>query len=726
MKRLLVPLAVLLVLALGVWALWPSDEAVDAGTADTAADRPERAPQALAPPAPPPRGRVSGHVVRDGQPAGGARVTLRTTGSRVAVALDDGAFLFDEVPAGLLYLSASAEGAASEVIGPLELPEGGRLEGLTLVLAPAVRVEGRVVDLVNRQPIAGATVIAPAQVLKTDAAGRFTLDGPRAQTWIDVTAPGFLSRAEWVSLELARAGGHLELVLTPAGHLEGQVLESGAPVPNATVWAEHADGPRRGERTLTVFTDKAGRFVVEAPAGGLQLTAVTPRGTRVKGPFVRLAVGERKQGLVLEAGDAASAEGVVLRGGVPLPGAQLAAVDASNEEVAAWATSGLDGRFRFDSLLFGNYLVQVRLAGYVALAGPFEHQGDGRAWTVTVQAGGVLDGRVVPPSAGVRVRWRSGDWSGPAAETVTDAQGAFHFEGLPAELVSVDAEGPAGAATTRARAGDAVVLTLKKGPVIVRLIDDTGAPVTDGLLLARSGETGAVRQQLVLAPDGVTRLELPNGPWELMLEVAGRGRSPPVTVNVTEAGADVRLSLETSVTVRGTVRDASTQLPLEGARVDAYSGPIGRGSRVGVVTDARGEFQLPPVPRSANLVVHRDGFGQQWRRAADGDRWDVALQPMPNARPQPDAMQFEGVGMVLEPTSSGARVSEVNEGGPAERAGVLPGDQILAVEGIPVAGVPLQQIVNRIRGPAGTPVRLRFERGGQPFELTIRRRLLTL
>ncbi|MEW5738833.1 MAG: carboxypeptidase regulatory-like domain-containing protein [Myxococcota bacterium] len=725
MRRLWLPFSILLALALSVWALWPAEEAGEEPQRARAEAQPGSAPGSsrIVPEA---RGRVSGRVLRDGQPVAGARVTLRAAGPLISLSLDDGAFLFDEVPAGVLYLSASAPGAASEVVGPLQLPTGGRLEGLTLVLAPAVRVEGRVIDLLTQRPVPGATVVSAAQALRTDEAGRFSLDGPRAQTWIDVTAPGFLSRTEWVSLELALAGGRLDVVLTPASFLEGQVLESGAPVGAATVWAEQTEGPHRGERSMTVFTDAQGRFVVESPAGGLKLTAVTPRGTRVKGPYVRLAVGERKQGLVLEAGDATSAEGVVQRSGVPLTGATLAAVDAATEEIAAFATSGPGGRFRFDSLLLGRYLVQVRLGGFVALAGPFEHQGDGRLWTVSVAEGGVLVGRVVPPSAGVRVRWRAGDWSGPAAEALTDEQGAFRFEGLPPGWVSVDAEGPAGAATARARPGDTVVLTLQKGAVIVHLVDDTNVPVTDGMLLARSLETGAVRTHLVLAPDGVTRLELPNGPWELTLEVAGRGRSPPAQVIVTEKGAEARLSLETSVTVRGTVRDAVTQLPLMGARVDAFSGDPGRGSRVGVVTDQRGEFQLPPVPRSANLVVRREGFAQQWRRAVDGERWDVALQPQPAGRAQPETQQFEGVGMVLDTAPAGAKVVQVNEGGPAERAGMMAGDVVIAVDGAPVGGLPLQQIVNRIRGPAGTPVRLTFERRGQQLELTIRRRVLTL
>jgi len=68
----------------------------------------------------------------------------------------------------------------------------------------------------------------------------------------------------------------------------------------------------------------------------------------------------------------------------------------------------------------------------------------------------------------------------------------------------------------------------------------------------------------------------------------------------------------------------------------------------------------------------------------------------------------------------------VSDGSPAERAGVQVGDQILAVDGVSVAGQALDAVVQRIRGPAGTPVLLRFQRGGQVFELTIRRRLLTL
>lgn len=723
-RRLLVAAGLVLALALA-WAFWPSDPGSLSASRDSAG---EAAPPEQPPPLAKLSGaRVSGFVLRDGKPVSRARVSLKAAAPLVTLTLDDGRFLFEDVPSGQVYLAASTAEAASEVVGPLQVAPAGRIEGVQLTLTPSVKIEGRVIDLLTQKPVPRATVISPTQAGLTDEAGKFTLTGARTQTWLDVSAPGFLSRTEWVSLELASAGGKLELVLTPSSRLEGTVMESGTPVAAATVWAELADGARRGERTLTVFTDKQGRYSLECAAGTLQLAAVTPSGIRVKGPIVRVAVGETKTGLTLDAGDVSSASGVVTRAGLPVVGAQVSAIDASTEDVSGLGTTGLDGSFRFDGLTLGKYVLQVRSGALMASAGPFEHKGDGQSWKVTLQAGGTLVGRVEPASAGVAVRWRSGTWSGPLAQTVTDATGHFRFEGLPEELLSLDAEGPAGAATARAKAGDEVVLVLKKGFVTVHLQNDTGGPVTDGVLVAKSLETGAARRQLVLAPDGVTRLDLPTGRWELSLEVSGRGRSALVPVTVTEAGAEVVLSLETSVVVSGRVTDKATGLAISTARVEAISGDFGRGSRVSVLTDARGEFLLPPVPRSGTIVVSREGFGAQWRRVVDGARWEVSLDSAaPKGRPGPEISQFEGVGMTLDGRSGSVMVTLVSEGSPAERAGVQAGDQILAVDGVPVAGQDINAVVQRIRGPSGSAVVLRFQRGPQNFELTIRRRLLTL
>lgn len=726
MRRWLIAIAGAVLLAALLWVVMddsPTSTGAASATSEVRVDD-----------APPPKpvglngARVAGLVLRDGKPVAKARVTLRAAGPLVTLSMEDGRFLFDDVPSGQLYLSASNAEAASEVLGPLQVVSGTKLEDLVLNLAPAVNVEGRVIDLLTQKPIAKATVITPSHAGQTDAEGRFAVTGSKNQIWLDVSAPGFISRTEWVSLELARAGGKLEVVLTPSSRLEGTVSENGKPAPAATVWAEFAEGGHRGERSAMVFTDKEGKFSLECGSGALQLTAVTARGTRVRGPFVRVAVGEKKSGLVLDAADVSHAEGVVMLDAAPLAAAQVTAIDAQTEELSGIATTTPEGRFRFESLALGKYVLQIRAIALTSTAGPFEHDGTGRLWQVTLTGGKALTGRVVPPGAGTIVRVRSGSWSGPSAQTVTDAEGKFRFEGLPQELVSLDAEGPAGAATARAKPGDEVVLTLQKSEVIVHLKDDRGGPVTDGVISARSLDTGTTRRQLVLAPDGITRLALPVGRWELTLEVSGRGRSATVPVDVTTAGAQVTLTLEASFNIVGKVTEKSTGLPVQGARIEAINGEFGKAFRVTVLSDARGEFQLPPVPVSVMLRCERDGFIGRWMWARAGPPWNFELDAAAkDQKPRGNEVnQFEGVGMTLDGRSGNVLVTVVSEGSPAERGGMQVGDQLVAIDRVPTAGQNLNDVVNRIRGPAGTPVVITFVRQGQTLEVTLRRRLLTL
>jgi carboxyl-terminal processing protease len=55
-------------------------------------------------------------------------------------------------------------------------------------------------------------------------------------------------------------------------------------------------------------------------------------------------------------------------------------------------------------------------------------------------------------------------------------------------------------------------------------------------------------------------------------------------------------------------------------------------------------------------------------------------------------------------------VVEVFEESPAARAGLRPGDTIVAVDGVPTEGTPLEASITRIRGPEGSPVTLQVRR----------------
>ena len=77
---------------------------------------------------------------------------------------------------------------------------------------------------------------------------------------------------------------------------------------------------------------------------------------------------------------------------------------------------------------------------------------------------------------------------------------------------------------------------------------------------------------------------------------------------------------------------------------------------------------------------------------------------------------YEGIGAFVS-VEDGKVVLSPMEDGPADRAGVERGDATLAVDGDPVVGKSLKEVVERVRGPAGTKVTLLIERSGEPEPL---------
>jgi carboxyl-terminal processing protease len=71
--------------------------------------------------------------------------------------------------------------------------------------------------------------------------------------------------------------------------------------------------------------------------------------------------------------------------------------------------------------------------------------------------------------------------------------------------------------------------------------------------------------------------------------------------------------------------------------------------------------------------------------------------------------QFEGIGAEVQTKDNQTVIVAPIPGSPAEKAGVEPGDIIVKVDGGDVSGLPLESVVNKILGPAGTQVQITLQ-----------------
>ncbi|MDH3308628.1 MAG: S41 family peptidase [Acidimicrobiia bacterium] len=97
--------------------------------------------------------------------------------------------------------------------------------------------------------------------------------------------------------------------------------------------------------------------------------------------------------------------------------------------------------------------------------------------------------------------------------------------------------------------------------------------------------------------------------------------------------------------------------------------------------------------------------------------------------------QIEGIGALVRGVSTEGENEICNEisetcvmeivtpldGSPAQAAGILPGDVMVSVNGEPIIGKLVDEVVFLVRGPAGTDVTLGIDRVGEMIEITITR-----
>lgn len=740
MKRPVVVVCAALALApIAFWA-WPSAN-------DDGAPPPPAAIEAAAPPLPkleelpapapaaPTRGTsaLQGRVHRRGAGVAGAKVQIKGAQAAAVVSAEGGRYAFTELPAGEYLVWATEGRESSPVAGPLRIDGESRVE---LELLPSASLEGSVVDAHTREPIEGASVVSTAGATKTDHAGRFRFDVlPAGETWLEASAPGHLKRSEWLGLPGAVPHTGLVVALSPSARIEGVVERTGGkPAAGAQVWAESEISERAGQVCGPAVTSADGTFALDCADGPLVLAASAPGGSRVEGPRLRGEAGKARRDVRIQLGEELSVDGTVLRAGEPLAGAALMLIDARSQKPSTAGATDAAGRFHIDGVGVGSYVVQVSLGPRHVQVGPFEQTGEGLPWTVTLPEGGVLAGRVEPATAGARVSWRSGDWAGAPAAVVTDAKGAFKFEGVPGGVLLVEAEAPGGVASAKARAGDDVVLKLTRAQLTVTAVDEKNLPVTDYLMILEPLSAGSTRRIPVLSAQGKFEGVVGTGKWRVSATAQGFETSQPQDVDLNGA-VSVRLQLRSSPVLRAVVIDAATRAPVGGAEVTFQAFVPGRyyapTRRIGpMVSDGAGEVRAS-VPDSASVEVKKGNrtMSAPLNRVPrdSAGRLELPLPPEgpvdPKAAKRPEVTEYEGVGMQLANDGPRVFVWQTFEGSPAEAAGIQHNDTLVAVDGQP-AKAPADSIIPRILGPSGTAVTLTVQRGGETLDFVVRRRAI--
>lgn len=682
------------------------------------------------------RGRV---VDAAGAGRTGAEVQA-LTGGRVAASArsgDGGAFVVAGLAPEEYVLVARSGELASEPLGPIPLAPGEELAEIELRLEAAGSIEGRVIDAATGEPLPGASVTASGASATSDAAGAFAILAiAPGVTVLRAAAPGYESREQTLEIDVRPVTG-IEVPLSRGATLRGQVVTaSGAPAPGSAVWVvpyRLAPGPPR-EGGARAAAD--GTFEIGSPPGQVQVAALSPDGETGRSDPLDVAPGAVREGLVVEVGPSSVVEGrVVTPAGAAVPGAEVRLLQ--DGAAAGVTATDLLGLFRVAGLAPGSISAVALKGSSRAAAGPVQ-VGPGETARLTLVlgeaavAGIVVDDRGKPIPGAAVFAHPEGTPRTLAATGTAGPDGAFTLRGLPEQLLRVGAGAGGAEGELRGVApGSHDLRVVVAGGQLVGVVLRGGRPATDFQLAVAPTEPGraGARTARLLSPDGRFRMSLAPGTYEVRASAPGTTAATATAEVPARGSAEVRLELDEGGVIEGQVLDARTGAPIAGARVSTQPGGTsaivqasGYPGLAATITGGDGAFRLAGVRPGVAAVFARHGAYRRARPVrvrVDGGavaRVDVRLVPGEGDGPE----RFGGVGMSLRAGKDGGILAAgVFPGSPSWEAGIRSGDRLLGVDGAPVAGLRLQDVVERVRGEVGSPIVLELQREDRTFRTVV-------
>ena len=110
-----------------------------------------------------------------------------------------------------------------------------------------------------------------------------------------------------------------------------------------------------------------------------------------------------------------------------------------------------------------------------------------------------------------------------------------------------------------------------------------------------------------------------------------------------------------------------------------------------------------------------DALGDRWSHYQSAEIYELYQNVMSNT--------YVGVGMAISVSQDGQGldITQVEDEGPAQKAGVLAGDRLVAVDGTDIRGMALSEVGKLLKGEEGTSVVLTVIRDQQTLELSVER-----